>query len=213
MDHSEFQELLALHALDALDAAERPALEAHLASCAECRAALVEWRDATGLLAHASTPAAPGNELRARILAATRTETRAVQPTEASARVVPITSRLRSNLWPNVLKIAAAIAFVALTIGVVVFWSRDVRSRREIARITHDLNARERQLAREHDARVREHDAVVLLSSRETKKMELAGTQTAQNARATFVFDQTSGKAVLVTEGLPTAPADKAYEV
>src|SRR5262249_23394743 len=37
-------------------------------------------------------------------------------------------------------------------------------------------------------------------------------TPTAQNARATFVFDPKTGHAMLMTEGLPKAPADKAYE-
>src|SRR5258706_16482249 len=104
-DHQQYQELLALHALEALDAAEARLLEAHLATCAECRAALVEWRDTTGLLTHAATPAAPSDELRARILAAAaaRSETHAPK---ASAKVVPMPFALRrSNLWPNVLRI------------------------------------------------------------------------------------------------------------
>jgi anti-sigma-K factor RskA len=212
-DHQQYQELLALHALDALDAAEARALEAHLASCAECRAALSEWRDATGLLSYASTPAAPSDELRRRILAAARAETRTPH-TEASAKVVPLPSApRRSNLWPNLLKIAAAIAIVGLLIGMIVFWRRDVRMQRDIARLTRERNRTADQLARERDARAKEHDAVAMLNSRDTKKMELAGTQTAQNARGTFVFDPKTGHGMLLTEGLPAAPADKAYEV
>jgi anti-sigma-K factor RskA len=212
-DHQQYQELLALHALDALDAAEARLLEAHLATCAECRAALVEWRDATGLLAHASTPAAPSDELRARILAAARTETRAPQ-TENSARVVPMPiAPRRSNLWPNLLKIAAAIAIVGLLIGMIVFWRRDVGMQRDIARLTRERNRTADQLAREREARAKERDAIAMLNSRDTKKMELAGTQTAQNARGTFVFDPKTGHGMLMTEGLPATPADKQYEV
>src|SRR6266852_8921429 len=135
-DHQQYQESLALHALDALHAADARSLEEHLASCAECRAALVEWRDATGLLAHASTPAAPSDELRARILGAARAETRVPQ-TETSARVVPMPiAPRRSNLWPSLLKIAKAIAIVGLLIGMIVFWRRDVRMQRDSARLT-----------------------------------------------------------------------------
>ncbi len=212
-DHQQYQELLALRALDALDAAEARSLEEHLASCAECRASLIEWRDVTGLLAHASTPAAPNDELRARILAAARTETRAPQ-TETSTRVVPMPIAPRPyNLWPNILKIAAAIAIVGLLVGMIVFWRRDLRMQRDIARLTRERNRTQDQLAREREARAKERDAIALLNSRETRKMELAGTQTAQNARGTFVFDPQTGRAMLLTEGLPVTPADKAYEV
>ena len=213
-DHQQYQELLALHALDALDAAEARLLEAHLATCPECRAALGEWRDATGLLVHAATPAAPSDELRARILAAAGAETHAGQPTANSARVVPMPiAPRRSNLWPNVFRIAAAVAIVGLLVGVIVMWRRDVLSRREIVRITREKTRAENLLAREREARAKEHDAVAMLNSRDTKKMELAGTQTAQNARGTFVFDPKTGHGMLMTEGLPATPADKQYEV
>jgi anti-sigma-K factor RskA len=212
-DHQQYQESLALHALDALDAAEARSLEEHLASCADCRAALVEWRDAAGLLAHASTRAAPSDELRVRILGAARAETRVPQ-TANPARVVPMPiAPRRSNLWPNLLKIAAAIAFVALLVGVIVMWRRDVVSRREIARLNREMTRQQGQLAKEREARAKEREAIAMLNSRDTKKMELAGTQTAQNARGTFVFDPQTGRGMLMTEGLPATPADKAYEV
>jgi anti-sigma-K factor RskA len=209
-EHQQYQELLAVHALDALDASEEPLLEAHLASCAECRAALVEWRNTIGLLAHASTPAAPSNELRERILAAARAETRAPQ---TASRVVqmPMAPR-RSDLWPNVLRIAAGIAIVGLLIGMIVFWRRDVRLQREIAQVNHEKKHAENLLANEREARAKEREALAMLNSRDMKKMELAGTQSAQNARATFVFDPKTGHAMLMTEGLPKVPADKAYE-
>jgi anti-sigma-K factor RskA len=208
-DHQQYQELLALHALDALDASEKPLLEAHLATCAECRAALSEWRDATGLLAHAATPAAPSDELRARILAAARAETRAPQ---TKSQVVQMPMR-RSNLWQNVLRIAAAITIVGLVVGIIVLWRRDVRMQRDIARLTRERNRTADQLIKEREALAKERDALAMLNSRDTKKMELSGTQTAQNARAMFVYNPQTGHAMLMTEGLPTTPADKAYEV
>lgn len=209
--HQQYQELLALHALDALEAAETRLLEAHLASCAECRAALAEWREATGLLAHAATPLAPSDQLRARILAATRAETRAPQ---TASRVVHMqVAPRRPNLWPNLLKIAAAITIVGLLLGLFGFWRRDVRIQRDIARLTRERNRTQDQLAREREALARERDAIAMLNSRDTKKMELAGSQTAQTARGTFVFDPKTGHAMLMTEGLPATPADKAYEI
>ena len=41
----------------------------------------------------------------------------------------------------------------------------------------------------------------------------MAGAQTAQSARGAFVYDQKTGKAVFLADGLPATPADKAYEL
>src|SRR5258708_12180243 len=210
-EHQQYQESLTLHALDTPDAMEARALERHLATCAECRAALAEWRDATGLLAHAATPEGPRGELRGRILGGARSEARAP---ETAARVVPMPiAPRRSNLWPNVLRIAAAVTIVGLLIGVVVMWRRDVLWRREIVRVTHEKTRAENLLALEREGRAKERDAIAMLNARDNKKSELAGTQTAQDARGTFVFDPKTGHGMLMTEGLPAAPADKAYEV
>lgn len=205
--HQEYQELLAPHALAALDAGESLTLESHLASCAECRAEFDEWRDATALLAYAATPSAPRHQLRASILSAIR------QSTSTSDRVVPIASRRATNRWAGLLKIAAVVAFVALLLGLLVFVRRDLISRREIARLSREVNSRQRELTRDREALAREREMIALLGSANAKKMELAGTPAAQNARAMFVFDQQTGHAMLRTEGLPSTPSDKAYEV
>jgi anti-sigma-K factor RskA len=214
MEHQEYQELLALFALDALDAPEARALETHLSACAACGADLDGLRDAAALLAHASTPAEPGASVRERILTAARKESQISHPVAGlSTNVMPFKSRATVNLWPNVLRLAAALAFVALLIGLIVFWRRDVRSRRELAQLSHQINTQQRELNRDRDVLARQREALALLNSPGMKKMELAGTQTAKNARATFVFDKETGRSMLMTEGLPAPPADMAYEV
>lgn len=214
MEHQEYQELLALHALDALDASEARVLSEHLNTCAECRAELDEMRDAAALLAHASTPAAPRDEVRERILKDVRAGSRERQRVaETAGQVVPLRPHAPRSLWPNVLRLAAAIAFVALLVGVIVFWRRDVRSRQEIAQLSRQLDTQQNDLLRERDMLARQREALELLNMPEAKKMALAGTQTAQKARAMFVYDQKSGRGMLMTEGLPMAPADMAYEV
>src|ERR1700686_363870 len=194
MEHQEYQELLALHALDALDASDARALEEHLESCAQCRAELIELRDAAGLLAHAATPAEPRPDLREKILAGARSEKSKGQTGAGSLKVFP---QRAIKSWPNLLKLAAAIAFVALLIGLIVFWRRDVRLNRELAQLTKQLNTQQRELARDRDLLTRQREALALLNAPGAKKMELAGTQTAQNARPTFLFDQQTGRAVL----------------
>ena len=194
--------MLASHALAVLDSAESSMLERHLASCAECRVEFEEWREATALLAHAAKPAAPRDELRASILKAIR------QSSESS--VVPIASRRPVNARIGLLKIAACVAIVAVFIGLVSMW---LVAQHRIAELTYDVAAQQIDLAAEREALAREREMVALLSSANTKKMELLGTPTAQNARAMFVFDQQTGHAMLRTEGLPATPPDKAYEV
>jgi anti-sigma-K factor RskA len=209
MEHQEYQELLALHVLDALDASDARAIEDHLETCAQCRAELIEMREAAGLLAHASTPAEPGDEVRARILANARAER---QPAETSAQVVAMPRRA-TKLWPNLLRLAAGVAFVALLVGVIVLWRRDVKSRQEIAQLSRQVNTQQHELVHDRDVLARQREALALLSSPNAKKMELTAGQTAQNARGTFVYDEKTGRGVLLAEGLPATPSDKAYEL
>lgn len=212
MEHQEYQELLALHALGSLDASDVRAIEDHLETCAQCRAELIEMRDASGLLAHASTPAEPGDEVRTRILAAAHAESQRRQPSETSTNVVAMPPRA-SKLWPNLLRLAAAIAFVALLVGAIVFWCRDVKSRQEIAQLSRQVNTQQHELVRDRDVLARQREALALLNSPNAKKMELKAGQTAQNARGTFVYDEKTGRGVLIAEGLPATPSDKAYEL
>jgi anti-sigma-K factor RskA len=214
MEHQKYEELLTLHALDALDAAEKRALEAHLDTCSVCRTELIEMRDVAGLIAHASTPAEPPMEVRASILNEIHRETgRRQSVAETAAPVVPFRARSATSPWPNLLRLAAAIAFMALLIGVVVLWRRDARSRQEIARLSQQLTQQQEELSRDRDAFARQREALALLNTPGMKKMELTGTQTAANARATFVYDRATGRAMLMTNGLPAAPAGMAYEV
>jgi len=206
MEHQEYQELLALHSLDALDASEARALEEHLKTCPECRAELIQLRDAAGLLAHAATPVEPRPEVRQRILDS-------VAAQKQPARVVPLQPRAERNLWTIGLRLAAGIAFVALLVGVIVLWRRDAKMRQEIAQLSRQVNSQQHELVRDRDVLGRQREALALLNSPNAKKMELAGTQTAQSARGTFVYDQKTGRAIFMAEGLPATPADKAYEL
>jgi anti-sigma-K factor RskA len=209
MEHQAYEELLTLQALDALDAPDQRKLEEHLETCGACSRELAELRDAAGLLAHASTPAEPSAQVRARILAAVRSEK---QPKTASP-VVQFKARPAAIVWPTLLRLAAVIAFVALLIGIVTLWQRDVRSRQEMARLSRELSELKEGRARDAETMARQSEALALLNSPDMKKMELAGTQTAKTARATFVYDQATGRAMIMTHGLPVAPAGMAYEV
>ena len=210
MEHQEYQELLAGHSVDALDASEARVLEEHLANCAECRAEMIELRNAGALLAHAATPAEPRAQVRDRIMASISEKAEHVRP---AAKVIPLKSRADPDIWTMGLRLAAGIAFVALLLGVIVLWRRDVSMRQEIAELSHQTNTQQRELVRDRDVLGRQREALALLNSPTAKKMALAGMPAAQNARGTFVYDQKTGKAILMADGLPATPTDKAYEL
>ena len=207
MTHSDYRDLLAPYALDVIDPADRQALDEHLATCAECRDELSTLRESSSLLAHAATQREPGDHVRAQLLAKVRAESRP----QKSAQVVQMPPR--QKIWPNVFRLAAAIAFVALLVGIVVLWRRDARLQAEAARLTAQLKAQQKERDRERDLIAHQREALALLNSSAATKIQLKGMPASPNARATFVFDKQSGHAVLMTEGLPTTSADKAYEV
>src|SRR5262249_13000818 len=119
----------------------------------------------------------------------------------------------RPTISPNLLRLAAAIAFVALLVGVIVLWRRDVRLQAESAHLSALLKAQQRERERERELMAHQKEALALLSSGAATRIQLNGMPAAPSARATFAFDKQTGRAVLMTEGLPVTPADKAYEV
>src|SRR5205085_2610615 len=82
MRHEDYKGLLALEAAGALDEGERRTLEAHLPSCAECRAELRELSDAAAALAFTVAPVAPPPRLRSLVLERVRA---LAPPTQAEA--------------------------------------------------------------------------------------------------------------------------------
>ncbi len=214
MDHQVYQQLLVPHSLDALETSEVRELEAHLETCAACRAELIALRDAAVLLTYAAEPDAPRPEVRARILESVRADrTGDRSGAVLTGKVVPLRRRANRNVWTMGLRVAAGLAFFALLLGLVVLWRREVKLQQEVAQLNHQLNTQQHELVRDRDVLERQREALALLNSPDAKRLELAGTQTAQSARGSFVYDQKTGKAVLLTEGLPATPADKAYEL
>ncbi len=72
MGHEPFEQAAALEAVGALEAGERQALAAHLRGCAQCRAALAQYRQAAAALPLGLPPATPPPTLKSQLLAAFR---------------------------------------------------------------------------------------------------------------------------------------------
>jgi anti-sigma-K factor RskA len=74
MNHDELRLLVSAHAIHALDPEDARALDAHMATCAECSAAFADALETASLLALASGAATPPPGLRERILVAARAD-------------------------------------------------------------------------------------------------------------------------------------------
>lgn len=202
MTHQDYQEMLALHALAALDQRDLRAMQEHLETCAECRADLDGWQDTTGALAYVADPVEPSPQVRDRILETIRAEgSRASEP----AYVIQLKPR-RSDWFPRFAAIAASLILVTLAALLVFLWQQNRAARIELAR----LSALNEEIRREGE---REQKAVELLSSPGTRLAQLTGTKEAPAARGVLAYDPKSGRAILMTDGLPPAPAGKAYQL
>src|SRR5262245_54190318 len=70
LGHDELHEQAGLYVLGGLSPPERAAFEAHLATCAACKADVLEWSAVSGALAQSVPQVDPPEALRARVLAA-----------------------------------------------------------------------------------------------------------------------------------------------
>src|SRR5262249_33575307 len=122
--------------------------------------------------------------------------------------IIPMPSRERvpARIWPALLRVAAAIAFVTLIAAAFFFWKRDLELRMEVARLSREIHNQQNELARESDA-------MALFTAPNSKRAEMTGTDKASAAHGIFAFDRASGRAVLLTEGLPATAPDRAYEL
>lgn len=225
--------MLAAQALGALDAAEARELEGHLLMCAECRAEAEEWNDTAAMLAYTAPATQPPADLRSRILASARAEGaqgiarqsvkgdrpvvegRTVQSSQGESKVVPF-ARPERRAWraaSTITALAASLAFVALIISLVMLWNRYNEARQQVAQLSTRLSEAQGEVARERATLARELEVIELITARDAQVATLSGTDMAKTARAKFIIDRNSGRAMLMAYDLPPAPAGKAYQL
>jgi hypothetical protein len=142
MNCDEVRDELSAYALGILEPDEHRAIEHHLESCAECRAALRPFVHVVDALAFAPDAAPPRNEVRARLLAAVQTPVPAsTPPVTAMATDAPrdrsVLVMPRWAVWP------AAAAAVLLIAGVAILAVLFAQARNE----RNDARSAERVLA------------------------------------------------------------------
>jgi hypothetical protein len=239
MRHEEYKELLALEAAGALEVGERAPLEGHLSSCAECRTELREMADAAAALVYTVAPIMPPAGLRARVLQSVRAAavseaaaSRAVDPSEFAARAVDPSEVKGSGLdlrgllkrfsvWqilgarPSLAFGAAAaiVAVAALGITTAALLNRNSALSREVAQLYGRLRESQTETTGVRTQLASLRDLNDVLASPDARVTQLAGKGEGARARATLAYERTTGRAVIVTAGLPPAPAGKAYQL
>jgi anti-sigma-K factor RskA len=213
MVHDDYKELIPAHALSALDAADERVLNKHLAECDECRRELADWEATAATLALSAKPMEPSPQVREKLLSQIRSEgsgstsqgglgaqsgTSRSEPQSGSensrtdhsgSNVIPF-DRSKRTIWNSLGSlgsIAAVILFAALIVSVFVLWqqNRELRQQNELYQ---------------------------LLTAPGSRMAELSGTAEATGATAMLAYD-TSGRAMLITHGLPRAPEGKQYQL
>lgn len=204
MDHEDLKQMLPLHALASLDHNESQALEQHLAGCAECRKELDGWRGTASNLAYVSSPVDPSPRVRTRILESIRSEDQNHKSVVTFSR--PPTSMAVSAGWSRGLQAIAAIVLIALIASLIVMRQANHRAQKAIEQMSAQLQESRTQLEKEKQA-------LRVLTTPGARMAELAGTKEAPGAHAMLAVDMKSRRAVFMAQGLPQAPAGKAYQL
>jgi anti-sigma-K factor RskA len=178
--------LLGPFVLDALDDLERVAFERHLDACEVCRTEVSDLQSAAARLAEpAATP--PPSELKDRVLAAAR-ETRQTAPGGPGA-AVGRRQTPASKTWRRRALVAVAAAVVAIVAGAISFtvMNRQLDDERQTA------------------AGVA---AVLAAPDAEVNSENIAG-----GGRASVIWSDSRGEAVVVLDDLPRLTSDQTYQL
>ncbi len=186
VDHpaADLHHLAAAYALDALDPDERAAFEAHYPSCAVCDVDVTAFREMLGRVA-ASTPVAPPADLRTRVLAEIAT-TRQLSPRVPGSSVGAedeLATR-RARRSP-VTWFAAVAAALLLIVGAGALL------------VGRDADGFDQQLA-------------AVVTAPDGRLVALTGDSPGS---VRVAWSDASGRALLVADGLPSAPSGSAYEL
>ena len=119
--------------------------------------------------------------------------------------------RVRPSLAFGAVVAVAAVLLLGITILQLRGRTESLSS--EVARLSERLSDTQRELGGEREQLAQARDENNLLESPDARVARLAGKEVAPGARAVVAYDRASGRAVLVTNGLPPAPAGKAYQL
>jgi anti-sigma-K factor RskA len=186
--HENRDDALAAYALGALDPHDRPVLEAHLSTCAECRAELAALRRVTVGIGLEVEAVAPPPDLSARVIARATHQPVAFAPrVERPQRIV---STPRSTAWW--FATAAAVTLMVAGGAYAVHLGVELRSeRRQIAAL---------------------EGRMAVLNAPDVRLITLAGQPDAPSATGRAYLSASRGL-VFTANRLPVLPAGRVYQL
>jgi len=196
MDHAQFDAIAALDAIGAATPEEANALQAHLASCPDCRQARDEYSEAATLLARELDPITPPPQMRDRIFFA------AIE----KDNVIDARDRFNSSRW----WMAAAVVFLAL-------WGWRELSIRVMREKVNSREADIRRLAGQNQLLSNNNEKlsaqITALASADTRTIALTGQQVSPSASAKVFLEPQQRRAVVFFYNLPANASDKSYQL
>jgi len=218
MTHDEIKLSLPAFALGALDPDEHAEVTAHLATCAECAAALVEEERVVANIGLEATPVTPPIALKSRVLARIADEPRqdvaAARAPLADSRVVPLRPPVRPrSVWMNGLLLAASVA-IAIGASLYAYALRDeVMALRGAVAAASDQSSRLRQelatMRRDWATLTRAMD---VMKAPDLLRVDLKGQPQAPAATGRALWSPGAGL-VFTVERLPALPAGRVYQL
>ena len=205
MSHESWLELADVYALGTLDGDERRTFETHLATgCAGCGARIRETGETLMHLARTLPPVPAPPAVRERVLAAVSSESRPVGQPEAEATLESRPARARRArhlLWWGGWATALGAAGLLVVVGVSLTQTREELEwlRGRVAVLQDELTEREATLR--------------FLSDPKVRYVSLGGLAASPAASGWLLWNPETRRGLLLTRGLPPAPADRAYEL
>ncbi len=218
-DDDKIQELLIGEAFGTLEKDHAKILRELLMKRPELRAELEYWKETTNLLAFDAPLVEPSPEVRENLLEKIRLEKTASNEAKSitsaqnnkvlKSKIIQFKPKQTWSFAQKMFAVAASLLIAFLGFGLFTNWQNVQNLSSQVAELRQKLSQTQTDL---------EQSNVELAKSREllttnSTVISLAGLESAPNAKARLIFDQKTGKAILVFEGLPQAPNGKAYQL
>jgi anti-sigma-K factor RskA len=214
--HDALKDQVELYVLGVLTPPERAEFERHLATCADCTAAVRALREVTMALALASPPASPSPQVRERLLASLPGRDRRPGPGVGRGPAAPDRDRVppssSPSLAPWLAMAAAAILAAGLALYAVQLRQRINTLETRLRETTLRAEASELQMAEARRAAADAQSTVMVLAAPDLTRVDLAGQPVAPSAKARAFWSGSRGL-VFTASDLPPLPSGRVYQL